>query len=176
MIFNVSGLIQDGFGAKRTYDVEGEVPVVGGSPEKVIGTAEIIRTKDGVLVRGHMRLVEPEDCSRCLKPLVETVQIEFEEEFLATTDVKSGRPLDQALDPDAFRIDENHMLDLTEAVRQYREVSTEMQPLCRPDCPGLCPLCGADLNEGDHDCEAGPVDSRWAGLASLRLESSEGKD
>jgi len=75
-------------------------------------------------------------------------------------------------DPDAFQIDENHLLDLTEAIRQYREVATEMQPLCRPDCRGLCPICGADLNAGDCGCNAGAIDARWAGLAELLDESN----
>lgn len=176
MFFNVSGLIQDGIGATRTYDVEGSVELEDGEREDVVGTVEMLRTTDGVLVRGHLRLVEPEDCSRCLKPLNETVKIEFEEEYLPTTDIKGGAVVHNNSDPDAFRIDERHTLDLTEAVRQYREVSIEMQPLCRPDCKGLCTECGSDLNLGECQCDQGAVDTRWAGLAAFRGAVSEGKD
>jgi uncharacterized protein len=167
MLFNVSGLIQDGIGATREHTIQGTLTSEGRGSERVQGAVELLRTKDGILVRAHMKLVEPETCSRCLKPLEETLSIDFEEEFQATTDVRSGQPLKEAPDPDAFTIDENHMLDLTEAVRQYREASAEMQPLCRPDCRGLCPRCGRDLNTGDCDCDKGVVDSRWAGLAAL---------
>lgn len=176
MFFNVSGLLQDGIGATRTYDVEGAVELEDGAREDVAGTVELLRTVYGILVRGHMHLVEPEDCSRCLKPLDETVKIEFEEEFLPTTDIKTGGVVPSDIDPDAFRIDEHHILDLTEAVRQYREVSLEMQPLCRPDCKGLCPECGSDLNLGKCQCDQGAVDTRWAGLAAFRGAVSEGKD
>ena len=176
MFFNVSGLIQEGIGATRTYDIEGAVELEDGEREDVVGTVELLRTKDGVLVRGRLRLVEPEDCSRCLKPLDETVKIEFEEEFLTTTDIKTGAPVHRDGDPDAFRIDERHTLDLTEAVRQYREVSLEMQPLCRPDCRGMCPECGNDLNLGECQCDKGAVDTRWAGLTAFRGAISEGKD
>jgi uncharacterized protein len=69
---------------------------------------------------------------------------------------------------DAFLIDDRHTLDLNEAVRQYREVSLLMKPLCRPDCRGLCPVCGADLNVGPCGHETAPADSRWAGLAALK--------
>jgi uncharacterized protein len=176
MLFNVSGLVQEGIGANREYDVEGELPSDSGEPERVAGTAEMIGVPGGVLVRARLHLVEPETCSRCLRPLDQTIAIEFEEEFRATIDAKTGRPLPQGDEPEAFQIDAHHMLDLTEAVRQYREVSRTMQPLCRPDCRGLCPACGKDLNEGDCECDSGPVDDRWAGLAALRDARPEGKD
>jgi uncharacterized protein len=99
--------------------------------------------------------------------LIETVKLNFEEEFQATVDVQTGRPVDERPDHDAFLIDSNHILDLTEAVRQYREASLEMQPLCRPECKGLCPRCGRDLNEGDCGCDSTEVDGRLAGLAAL---------
>lgn len=176
MFFSVSGLIQEGIGATRSFDVEGVVELEDGEREDVVGTVDMLCTKDGVLVQAHLRLVEPEDCSRCLKPLDETVKIEFEEEFITTTDIKTGAVVHRDSDPDAFRIDERHTLDLTEAVRQYREVSLEMQPLCRPDCKGLCPECGSDLNLGECQCVTGAVDTRWAGLSALRGAISEGKD
>jgi uncharacterized protein len=179
MLFNVSGLMQEGIGATRTHEVEGVLRTDGREPEQVSGNVEMLRTKDGILVRSHLNLVEPEICSRCLQPLQETLSIEFEEEFLATVDVQSGRPLDERPDDDAFVVDQNHMLDLTEAVRQYREASAEMQPLCREDCKGLCPNCGQDLNSGECTCNAAPIDTRWADLAGLLPESgssSEGKE
>jgi uncharacterized protein len=67
------------------------------------------------------------------------------------------------------------VLDLTEAVRQYRETALAMQPLCRPDCKGLCPVCGSDLNEGPCNCGAG-TDSRWSALAALKGAESDGRD
>jgi uncharacterized protein len=167
MLFNVSGLIQEGIGATREYDVEGALEAPGEEPEPVRGHVKMLRTKSGVLVTAHFSLNEPEVCSRCLKPLMEAVNIDFEEEFQATVDVQTGRPVDERPDRDAFLIDSNHMLDLTEAVRQYRDASLAMQPLCRPDCKGLCPRCGRDLNEGDCDCSGTAVDSRLARLASL---------
>jgi uncharacterized protein len=173
MLFNVSGLIQEGIGATRRYEVEGALEREGREPEPVQGHVELIRTKAGVLVRAHLTLVEPESCSRCLQPLQETLAIDFEEEFQTTVDVQSGQALE--VDEDAFTIDQNHMLDLTEAVRQYREASAVMQPLCRPDCKGLCPRCGQDLNLGQCDCSPGPVDPRWAELSGL-LSETEGKD
>lgn len=177
MLFNVSGLVQEGIGATRKDEVDGVLESDARAPEHVTGTVQLLATGAGVLVRARLRLVEPEVCSRCLNPLEETLPIEFEEEFQATVDVRSGRPLQREQDDEAFTIDENHLLDLTEAIRQYREASAVMQPLCRPDCRGLCPRCGHDLNTGDCACSAAPVDNRWSGLAGLLSNSdSEGKD
>ena len=177
MLFNVSGLIQEGVGATRKHKLEGTLTSEGRDPERISGAVELLRTKAGVLVRAHLKLLEPAHCSRCLKPLEQTVPIDFEEEFQQTVDLRSGRPLkEEERDPDAFTIDSQHMLDITEAVRQYREASGEMQPLCRPDCRGLCPHCGNDLNTADCDCDKSAVDVRWEGLAALRRAIPEGKE
>ena len=177
MLFNVSGLVQEGIGATRRHQVEGVLESEDRAPEPVTGSVELLTTRDGVLVRAHLRLVEPEACSRCLNPLQETLAIEFEEEFQSTVDVRTGHPVRRAEDDEAFTIDENHLLDLTEAIRQYREASAVMKPLCRPDCRGLCSRCGHDLNTGDCACTAAPIDTRWSALAGLLSNSdSEGKD
>ena len=177
MHFNVSGLVLEGIGASRTYEIDDVLRAPGQEPERVTGTVEMIRTRAGVLVRAHLRMVEPEVCSRCLNPLEEAVALEFEAAFQSMVDARTGAHLPQPSDRDAFLIDERHTLDLSEAVRQYREVSLEMQPLCRPDCKGLCPTCGKDLNLGPCDCESPPEESPWSKLAALKQRAaSEGKE
>ncbi len=176
MLFNVSGLMLEGIGETRFHQVDGTLHTQGRPPEHLTGTVEMLRTRDGILVRASFDLVDPETCSRCLAPLEETIHIGFEEEFRATVDPRSGRPAFEDPSGDAFTIDEDNMLDLTEAVRQYREASADMQPLCRPDCRGLCPVCGQDLNAGDCGCAGDRIDSRWAGLAALRGAEIEGRE
>src|SRR3972149_11658251 len=102
MLFNVSGLVQEGIGATRHYDVQGSLQTEGRAPERVSGSVELLRTRSGVLVRAHLALVDAETCSRCLKPLRETLAIEFEEEFLSTVDLRTGAPLSEPPDKDAF--------------------------------------------------------------------------
>jgi uncharacterized protein len=176
MLFNVSGLEQEGIGATREYDIDGVLESPEHGREPVSGHVELLRTNSGVLIRAKLRLVEPEICSRCLQPLQETLPIEFEEEFKSLLDVRSGQPAEEKPEEEDFVIDENHMLDLTEAIRQYREASAVMQPLCRPDCRGLCPVCGQDWNAGDCDCGVAPIDNRWSALAGLLPNTdTEGK-
>ena len=49
-------------------------------------------------------------------------------------------------------------------------VALPLKPLCREDCAGLCPQCGANLNEGPCGCEPDTEDDRWAALRELKLE------
>ncbi len=176
MRFNVSGLLQESVGATRRYQVDETVEFEGVAPERVYGDVEMLRTKAGVLVRAHLGVTEAEVCSRCLKPVGVSIKVDFEEEYQATVDPRTGASLPPPEDADAFVVDARQILDLSEAVRQYREVSTLMQPLCRTDCQGLCQTCGKDLNLGPCDCAKGPLDTRWAALASFRRADQEGKE
>lgn len=80
-------------------------------------------------------------------------------------DVVSGVALDTSgLDAEGFAIDEYHLLDLTEALRQYTIVAVPMKPLCKADCAGICPTCGTNLNESTCDCDKSLKDGRWGPL------------
>lgn len=60
------------------------------------------------------------------------------------------------------------LLDTEPLMVEQVQLNVPMKPLCRPDCRGLCPRCGVDLNAGECRCEATEVDPRWAALAGLR--------
>ena len=67
------------------------------------------------------------------------------------------------VDPDAFPI-EHGQLDLAPMVREEVLLAVPDAPLCRPDCAGLCPTCGADRNAAPCDCDTAVRDDRWAAL------------
>jgi uncharacterized protein len=160
MLFNVSQLLREHVGASRRYTLEPEFPVHHGD-------VELIRTPTGVLVRCHADVVIEAECSRCLTQFGYPVSIGFEEVFVQQVDVQTGVKL-EAPDPDDFIIGTDHSIDISEAVRQYSEMAAAMQPLCRQDCPGLCPVCGQDLGDGVCGCDRTTVDPRWAALAALK--------
>jgi uncharacterized protein len=60
------------------------------------------------------------------------------------------------------------MIELAEPVEQYWNMAVPMAPLCSPDCPGLCAVCGHDLSDG-HLCASAEFDDRWSRLKDLRL-------
>jgi uncharacterized protein len=73
-------------------------------------------------------------------------------------------------DPDVYALDpQTGELDLREAVREHWLLAAPAFVQCREDCKGLCPHCGANLNDGT--CECPPVtDSRWDALRKVRDE------
>lgn len=68
-------------------------------------------------------------------------------------------------DPDVYPV-EGDGIDVTRVLETVFILNMETKSLCREDCKGLCPICGKDLNEGDHDCTK-PVDPRLAVLGQL---------
>jgi uncharacterized protein len=173
--FNVATLLREPVGATRSYAIDDDVPMQENGrirKERVSGEAELLRTKDGVLVEARLRAHRHERCARCLRELELELPLEIEEEFYPIADIETGARV-VAPDSGAFRIDDHHILDLDDAIRQYATMSSPMQPLCRPDCKGLCPRCGRDWNEGPCDCHPEP-DERWTALGQLLEERERG--
>ena len=169
--YNVSALVREPVGAVREHTIDTRVLVDDNEPrhERVVGHATLLRTKHGVFASADLEGLQHEPCSRCLRDVEVTMRMTIREEFFATVDANSDALLAPPEDPDAFRIDANHVLDLEEAIRQSWTVALPMQTLCRPECAGLCPRCGHDLNLGA--CSCGPdVDERWDGLRVLAQE------
>lgn len=172
MRYNVATLLREPVGSRRDHEVDGEIVVDDlAQRERIVGSATFVRTKAGLLVRAHVRGRSHERCSRCLRDLEYPMSVDIDEEFQQTVDVLTGARLPPPDDPAAFLIDDQHVLDLGEAIRQYWMTMVPMQPLCRPDCPGLCPRCGHDLGKGPCDCPAEEPDERWAALAELKTRN-----
>ncbi len=78
----------------------------------------------------------------------------------------------QATSPDTDELRtpylENDQLDLSAWARDALVLALPDKILCRPDCAGLCPICGRDLNVEPHEHEDAQPDSRWAALAELK--------
>ena len=163
MKINVAQMLQEPVGAVRsvTLDEADE----NGLP--VHGQLQLLRTNRSILVTGRMDTTSTEVCSRCLEEFEKHLPLEIEEEFFIVRDPVTSASLEQPGDPGAFTVDEENMLDIGEAVRQYRLLAEPMKPVCREDCAGLCPQCGRNLNQGKCDCTPSRVDSPWSPLQNL---------
>jgi uncharacterized protein len=118
---------------------------------------------EGVLVSGRARARMTGECVRCLERVNGSVSADFQE--LCTY---SG---DDA-DDEAVRL-EGDLVDLEPLVRDAVVTALPWQPMCRPDCPGLCPQCGARLaDDPAHQHEA--LDPRWAALQALLDDEEPG--
>ncbi len=169
MQFNVSELLKEHVGATREFDIDDDV-TIDGKPRHLTGHARFDRTNDGILVRADVRGAVAAECARCLRPLELPVEITFEEEFIPTVDIVSGGHVDAPEgEEENYRISARHMLDLMQPVAEYWSIAQPMAPVCRDDCPGLCPICGGDLNDAGHACTREAGDDRWAKLRNLEL-------
>lgn len=108
-------------------------------------------------------------CSRCLESAVEDAVVDFDLTLVpelaggAAERELTAEELDQELITDG-------RLDLVEMVREQILLSRPMIDLCRPDCQGLCPGCGADLNKGSCNCPEKEIDPRLADLAKFKVD------
>jgi uncharacterized protein len=151
--FNVAQLLRSAPGAVR--DVEFSERLPDPSPDvhlagPVSGRGRLTLTSRGVLVRIDHRAVAVLECARCLDEVPTEVRGVLEEEFLPSTDVRTGLPL--APDPEDVRallprIDEHHEIDLDEPLRQALLTEIPLRVLCDTACPGLCPECGRRLDD-----------------------------
>ena len=172
MQINVSQLLKESIGSSREYKVDEAVDIAGDERGSTVrGDISLLRTQRGILVRGELRTGLELTCSRCLSTFRSPLNINFEEEYVQTVDVNSGLPLELSEEPGSFTIDEHHVIDLSEAIRQYALLAIPMKPLCRVDCAGICQECGHNLNQGPCGCLVQTVDPRWSKLMNLQQSS-----
>lgn len=139
-------------------DVEGPIQI----------NLTVINTGDGFLVTGKLKLKAKLRCSRCLRPFTAELEAEVEEKFSTERNNDVAEEFDWDAEPEL----DGHELDLSDLVRESILVSIPMQTICREDCPGLCPTCGADLASGGCECVSPEVDIRLAPLAELLQTSA----
>jgi uncharacterized protein len=172
LAYNVAGLLGSSPGADRRYvvaDAMVELPDDLQLAAPISGSVHLRRTDRSILADAVLRTALAETCSRCLRPVITPLEVVVSEEALPSVDFTTGALLDTSEEPDAFRIDAHHVLDLDGPVRDAIAMAEPIAPLCRPDCPGLCPGCGADLaNDPGHAHPSAAVDPRLSPLAVWR--------
>jgi uncharacterized protein len=156
---NVGFLLSESVGQSR--DTELDVP----DPLKVAddltidglrGVIHLSRNSRGILVQGQLATEFPSECARCLDETSVPVDLDLEELYVYPAEPGA-----------AFVVTDDGNLDLAPLIREEAIVSVPQTALCRPDCAGLCPTCGANLNEGPCDCNKDPIDPRFAALQKL---------
>lgn len=114
---------------------------------------------EGVLVTGTAEVGIRGECGRCLTPIEDDLTIDVLELYLY--------PETEPDDTDASRL-EGTMLDLEPLVRDQVMLELPFMPVCRDDCAGLCPTCGANLNDQPDHTHGEVTDARWDKLAALK--------
>jgi uncharacterized protein len=152
---------QKSFSAPAPADLGIEVlRVPEGSPVEFDIRLEAVM--EGVLVTGTAAAGLDGECVRCLEPIHDEIEVDFQELFVY--EEKDDETDDE--DSGTSRL-EGDLLDLEPLLRDAVVLSLPFQPLCQDDCPGLCIECGARLaDDPDHQHEE-PIDPRWAALQGL---------
>jgi len=169
MLLNVSQLLKEPSGASRVYELEEELlHAEGARSRRISGAVRLLGTDKGIWVSAALETDAWVECSRCLEEFSHAIHFTIEEETLPFGEpvgLDSGERLDEA--GQSLRIDENHLLDLSDAVSQYAALNVPMKTVCRTDCQGICSKCGANLNESSCQCDMVVRDSRWGELLDL---------
>ncbi|HXF64582.1 MAG TPA: DUF177 domain-containing protein [Caldilineaceae bacterium] len=186
MQFNVAQLLKEPTGSIRRYELVEDITEL--DPELVVmgplvGDVQLLRINSGILVEASLSTAVRVTCNRCLAPIATPVRFTIEESFRPLTEVATGRYLapdefegaEKDLEDEALIIDEHHILDLSEVVRQTIWLALPMYPSCIWNGPGECPNLIAYREELEAAQEEGEVaegeeaiDPRWSALLALR--------
>lgn len=129
-----------------------------------------VAARDGIAVGGYARTIIEHPCDRCLKPVLLPINGTVEALYkpiseMPTTEEEELKSLRNVL---YYTSDQ---IDLTDRIIEAIVVEVPMKVLCSEDCKGLCPHCGADLNEEqDHKCVQFDLDPRWKKLLLVKQD------
>ena len=165
--FDLGGLrLSSGAGRRLELDVSIDPFVLGGERYSVEPTLipvklDVSRTNaNGYVLRLRFEATLAGPCMRCLKDAAPAIAVESRE-------VSQPGEVEDLVSPYL----KGEVLDLRAWARDALLLSLPAQLLCRPECAGLCPVCGADLNDDRSDHSHGaPADPRWAKLSEIRFE------
>jgi uncharacterized protein len=174
LTWNVAGLLGEEPGATRDYEIAGVTIDLGDDlrqADPIEGHIRLARTNRGLLVIADLTTSLEAECSRCAKDIEVPIEIHIEEEALPSLDLHSGRPIGtEAGEEELLRLTDHHELDLETPVREAIQLAEPIAPICRPDCPGLCLVCGIRLDEGTHEHPADDIDPRLEALKAFKAD------
>ena len=193
MQFNVAQLLKEPVGSVRRYQLNEDTSTLDEDLEflsPLIGNLQLMRTNSGVLVTGTLQIAVRVTCNHCVEPIVMPLRVPIEESFRPLTEVETGRYIrpeefegdSEDFDDESLIINEHHILDATEVIRQNIWLNIPMYPSCNWQGAGECPNFveqqaaiaeqEATLQETDEIIPEG-IDPRWAALLKLQQTAND---
>jgi len=120
-----------------------------------------------VFVNGHVETRAQVECDRCLQQVETDVNTDFALEYITGSEYESGRAAELTEAEMSVSVFDGQAIDVDEIVKEQILLAVPTRMLCRDDCKGICPECGADRNKGDCNCTIDDTDPRWAALKNL---------
>lgn len=140
------------------------------SLNKMDVNCHIIKTSGTVFIKGKISATININCSRCL----EEAKLPLDANFAYTLiPEKPQVKEDLELKKEELEISYYHgdFIDLTPIICEQIILQVPIKVLCHPECKGLCPQCGTNLNDSSCDCTSGDVDSRMAALKNFKINN-----
>ena len=148
-------------------DIRGEM--IGALPgSDLVLDLRLESVSEGVLVSGRTRVTLTGECARCLDPLTEELEVDIQQLY-----VYHGNEIDADDEDDEIGRLVDDYVDLEPLLRDAVVLALPLAPVCRDDCPGLCPDCGARLADVDPGHGHDQVDPRWAALRAVGITESQ---
>lgn len=163
--------------AGLAYQADEKVPVIReklvdaldtGGDHRCRAELHVERKDRRVHIAGRVEMSLALHCARCTNEFAFAAEREMQVVLLLDASDEEEKELQDAEMDESFL--EGETIDLPELVREQVLLTVPDKPLCRPECKGLCPHCGADLNEVACGCRDETVDPRLAVLGSLELD------
>ena len=132
-------------------------------------SGEIRFADPGYLLTATYSYQQTLSCQRCLEPVVETVAQPLQ--LLLLPGKQTPADPEHMLAEEELgvvEVPEDDEVDLRPLLIEQIQLNVPMKPLCRADCAGLCPTCGANHNAGPCDCATSEVDPRWKALEAFK--------
>jgi uncharacterized protein len=138
------------------------------------GVSELLpHTAGEIRVHGRLQTEITFDCDRCLGPARQTVDAPFDLFYKPAATTLNTKEPEVAIDEGEAEMGFYEMpgLELEDLLREQVLMSLPMQRVCRPDCQGICPVCGGNRNENPCTCETHAPNEQWAALKDLHIET-----
>ncbi len=134
---------------------------------------QVVYADPGYYFKARLSYDQTLSCNRCLKSIVEHVEPEVE--LMIVVERASGIAGEYELKESELGVwtVEEEILETDPILLEQLQLNVPMKPLCRPDCKGFCPTCGADRTLAECSCQEPVGDARFAALTALksRLDS-----
>jgi uncharacterized protein len=131
---------------------------------------QLRRADQSIEMKGRLKTRGIMTCSRCLKPFVQPLKSDFRLIYAnRPQSIYHTRETELSAEDVELILFDGEIIDTYQAIYEETLAALPSKPLCHPDCKGLCPRCGKDLNRGACQCKNEEVDPRLAVLKQFKV-------
>ena len=177
MKININTIPEEGLDIRTTKDrnwlqtIFGDVIESDFALDEIHLTCNVRKLQQTVLLNGALDTVIHLSCSRCLETAVLPVSTPFRYTLVPATPEESREEIELSEEDLEYGYYEGEIVDCDPLIYEQIVLQIPIKVLCKEDCRGLCPDCGANLNLGACNCPSGRIDERLTVLKKLKLTS-----